>query len=46
MEDDLIALLEFEQQEDRIKVASEKHYRLVHPDDVTEEDLAVYRRRS
>lgn len=46
MEDDLIALLEFEQQEDHIKVASEKHYRLVHPDDVTEEDLAVYRRRS
>ena len=46
MEGDLIALLEFEQQGDEIRVASEKHYRLVHPDDVTEEDLAAYRRRS
>ena len=46
MDDDLIALLEFERQGDEIRVASEKHYRLVHPDEVTEDDLAVYRRRA
>ena len=46
LKDDLIALLESEQQGDEIRVASENHYRLVHPDDVTEEDLAAYRRRS
>lgn len=39
---DAIALFEFRQQDDDIKVASEKHYKLVPPDAVTEEDLAVY----
>ena len=45
MQDDLVALFEFEQHDDDISVASEKHYRLVPPDAVTEEDLARYRRR-
>ena len=45
MEDDLIALFEFEQEGDDIRVASEKHYRLVAPDALTEEDLALYQRR-
>ena len=46
LQDDFIALLEFAQQGDEIRIASEKHYRLVHPDDVSEQDLAAYRRRS
>ncbi len=41
--DDLIALFEFVRQDDDIKIASEKHYQLVAPDDVTDEDLASYR---
>lgn len=45
MKDDLIALFEFEQQGDDIRVASEKHYLLVSPDAVTDDDLARYRRR-
>ena len=45
MKDDLIALFEFEQQGDDFNIASEKHYRLVTPDEVTDEDLARYRRR-
>ena len=44
MKDDLIALFEFEQQGDDIRIASEKHYLLVSPDQVTEDDLARYRR--
>ena len=46
MKEDLIALFEFEQQAADIRVASEKHYLLVPPDAVTDEDLAAYRRRS
>ncbi len=42
---DLIALFEFEKQGGDIRVASEKHYQLVPPDAVTEEDLAKYRQR-
>ena len=45
MQNDLVALFEFEQHGDDIRVASEKHYLLVPPDAVTEEDLARYRRR-
>ena len=45
VKDDLIALFEFEEQGDDILVASEKHYRLVPPDAVTEEDLSQYRQR-
>ena len=45
MKDDLIALFEVEQDGDDIRVASEKHYRLVPPDAVTAEDLDLYRQR-
>ena len=45
MADDVIALFEFELQDDEIKIVSEKHYRLVDPDAMTEEDLRQYRQR-
>ncbi len=45
MQDDVIALFEFEQEGDDIKVVSEKHYQLVPPDAVSLEDLARYRQR-
>lgn len=41
----VIALFEFEQGDDGVKIASEKHYKLVPPEDVTEADLASYRTR-
>jgi len=44
-EDDLIVLFEFVQQGDEIRVAAEKHYKLVSPEDVTEEDLVSYQNR-
>jgi hypothetical protein len=40
-----IALFEFEDQSGQIVVSSEKHYRLVPQEEVTDEDLAGYRRR-
>jgi hypothetical protein len=42
----LIALFEFEQTEEGIRVSAEKHYRLVHSDDLTPEELESYRRRA
>ena len=45
LNEDLIALMEFEQDGDDIRVASEKHYRLVRPDDVTEQDLVRYQQQ-
>ena len=45
MTDDVIALFEFEQDGDEVRVVSEKHYQLVPPDTVTDEDLARYRQR-
>jgi len=42
MEDNLIALFEFEQSKDGIKVSSEKHYRLVKPDELSPEELKSY----
>ena len=45
MQNDLVALFEFEQEDDGLKVVSEKHYQLVPPDAVTQEDLARYRQR-
>jgi hypothetical protein len=45
MQDDLIALFEFEQSKERITVVSEKHYRLVPGEEVTEADLKSYRQR-
>lgn len=45
MEDDLIALFEFEQSKQGITIVSEKHYRLVPGEEVTEADLKSYRER-
>lgn len=45
MEENLIALFEFEQSQDGIKVTSEKHYRLVKPDDLSPEELHSYSMR-
>jgi hypothetical protein len=45
MRNDVIALFEFEQNERGVVVCSEKHYKLVPPDEVTEEDLKTYRER-
>lgn len=39
---DLIAMFEFVRQEDELRVAAEKHYRLVPPDTITPDDLAQY----
>jgi len=46
MRDELIALFEFEQTEEGIRISSEKHYRLVNPQDLSPEDLEQYRRHS
>jgi len=45
MQDGVIALFEFEQSEDGIKIVSERHYRLVPPNEVTAEDLKNYAER-
>lgn len=45
MRSDLIALFEFENTPSGIRVVSEKHYRLVSPDEVTPELLQTYRNR-
>ena len=41
--DDMIALFEFEQDGDEIRIRSERHYLLVPPEEVTSEDLRHYR---
>jgi hypothetical protein len=46
MADDVIAMFEFAQNEDGVGVYSEKHYKLVPPKDVTEEDLLAYREKA
>jgi len=46
LQDDVIALFEFEATEDGVRVASEKHYRLVPPEEVTEADLEAYQSRT
>jgi hypothetical protein len=45
MKEDLIALFELEMEEDGVKIAAEKHYRLVPAEDVTSADLEAYRLR-
>jgi len=45
MQDNLIALFEFEESPRGIVLVSEKHYRLVSPDQLTIEDLNAYRER-
>jgi hypothetical protein len=46
MRDDLIALFEFEDTDEGIRIVSEKHYRLVPPESLSPEELEAYRRRS
>ena len=43
IENDLIALFEFEEGENGIMISSEKHYRLVPPDGIVPTDLDTYR---
>ena len=43
IQSDLIALFEFEPTADGIRVRTERHYHLVPPDELTEEDLRLYR---
>lgn len=45
MSDCTIALFEFEQSENGVGITSEKHYKLVPPEEVTEADLNNYRGR-
>ena len=45
MQDDVIALFELESGEDGIGIVSERHYKLVPPEQVTETDLQNYRIR-
>jgi hypothetical protein len=45
MSNNVIALFEFEQTQDSVAVSSEKHYRLVSPDEISEEDLRLYQIR-
>lgn len=45
MAGDVIALFEFELQDDEVKIVSEKHYQLVDPDGMTDEDLRQYSQR-
>ena len=46
IKDNLIALFEFEESENGVTISDEKHYRLVAPDQMTDEDLANYRKRT
>ena len=46
MDDDVIALFAFEKTAGEVKVLVEGHYRLVDPNELTDADLAAYRRRA
>lgn len=46
IEDNLIGLFAFEESENGLMISDEKHYRLVAPDQMTDEDLANYRKRT
>lgn len=46
MKKDLIALFEFEKQSSGVAVSSERHYRLVEPDEIHTADLESYKTRS
>ncbi len=45
MAENLIALFEFEVNGTSIGIASEKHYRLVPPEEITASELETYRAR-
>jgi len=44
--DELIALFEFAREDDGIRIISEKHYQLAAPEAVSDQDLALYQRRT
>lgn len=46
MRDDVIALFEFAEGSEGVGIVAEKHYRLVPPEDVSDEDLEEYRTRA
>jgi hypothetical protein len=46
MAEDLIVLFECEETDKGIRVSSERHYRLVQPDELSLEELESYRKRS
>lgn len=46
IEDNLIALFAFEESDSGVAISDEKHYRLVQPDQMTDEDLINYRNRA
>jgi hypothetical protein len=46
IDDAVIVLFEFEQTDAGVRISSEKHYRLVPPDQVSEADLQNYRQRT
>src|SRR2546426_3394516 len=46
MADDVIAMFEFEEGGGGLGIGSEKHYKLVPPEEVTESDLETYRTRT
>lgn len=46
IEDNLIALFAFEEGEKEVSISDEKHYRLIPPKQMTDEDLANYRNRT
>lgn len=45
MADQVIALFQFEQTEEGVAIAAEKHYKLVSPEQLSPEELARYRQR-
>ena len=45
MAQDLIALFDFELANERVTIVSERHYRLVYDEDLSDEELATYRDR-
>lgn len=46
MDQDLIALFEFERADEKVSISQERHYRLVPPDAITAKDLQGYRVRT
>jgi hypothetical protein len=45
MDEGIIALFEFEEGDQGLRIIAEKHYKLVPQEEVTEEDLETYRGR-
>lgn len=46
MDDETIVLFEFIQTDEGLRVTSEKHYKLVHPDELSPQELESYKRHS